>query len=228
MWHTSEGDRVLGGAEAELFRAGLWALVEQIKDEDELGACYCIQLFDELTWSQKLAVLEQLATHLLANETQGPDAAPKLTAVNEAAVGAVFEHISFEIDLEIEENLSVTTWRQRVLAACHESFGMVEVDAAAADGVADDELSIPENPESTRRDLWHPTVQLLADRILWDRDYEMVGQFLDEPPEKAALLRQIMGIDDAYFAVAADDLSSEKDVSNSLQRLTLMLAPFQL
>ncbi|HIK96125.1 MAG TPA: hypothetical protein EYG03_29625, partial [Planctomycetes bacterium] len=120
MWHTSEGDRLLEAAEARLFKAGVTGLVERVKEEARADSGgYSIALFDELTWSQRLAVLESVATHLLTKTGQMPE----LTAVNEAAVGAVFDHISFEIDMEIDDVPSGTVWRQLVLDACHECFG---------------------------------------------------------------------------------------------------------
>ncbi len=217
MWHTSEGDRVLDGEEAALFRAAVLALVERVKDERAEEPAYCIQLFDELTWSQRIAVLEQVASHLLAS-TEKP---PELTAVNEAAIGAVFEHISFEIDSEILHAPHLVKWRQLVLDACLESFGQPVGNCESDDD--DDMPTFPESCQCARHELWHPAVQLLADRILWDRDYEMVAEFLDEPPEKAAMLRQIMGIDDNYFVVAAQDLMSDAEVQSSLKRLSKIL-----
>ncbi len=219
MWHTSEGDRILHGAEAALVRAAVLSLVESIKDEHFQEGGYCVQLFDELTWSQRLAVIEHVATHLL---TPTEDT-PKLTAVNEAAIGAMFEHISLNIDMEIDESPSKLTWRTLVLDACHEAFGIPVNDPATVCEL-DDGPPIPTSVSSVRRDQWHPSVQMLADRILWDRDYEMVDEFLDEPPEKAALLRQIMGIDENYFSVAAVDLTSDEDVRNTLQRLAKILS----
>ena len=216
MWHTSEGDRILDGAEAALFRAAVLALVERVKDERNLEPAYCIQLFDELTWSQRIAVLEHVASHVLAS-TEKP---PELTAVNEAAIGAVFEHVSFEIDSEILDTPNSCDWRKLVLNACYESFGK---PVGSGDSDEDGTPIFPESPECERHELWHATIQMLADRILWDRDYEMVAEFLDEPPEKAAMLRQIMGIDDNYFVVAAQDLVSDAEVQNSLRRLSKIL-----
>ena len=51
----------------------------------------------------------------------------------------------------------------------------------------------------------------------------MMEDFLDEPPEKAALLRQIMGIDDDYFVSIAEDLNSPEAVSATLDRLNGLL-----
>lgn len=222
MWNTSEGDRILQGHESALFKAGVLALVERVKEEAEFEAePYCIVVFDELTWSQRLAVLETITTHLLTNSLP----APKLSAVNESAVAMVFEHISFEIDMEIEEISPGTTWRQLVLNAAHESIRTPDDEEEEEEEESDTDHGtyIPDSPNSQRRDLWHPLVHSLADQILWDRDFEMIETFVDEPPEKATMMRQIMGIDEDYFSTAAEDLNSPEEVSDSLGRLSKLL-----
>ena len=215
MWHTSEGDRTLTGAEARLFKCAVLSLVEFVRDEsdDDFSSWNSgIALFDDLIWSQKLAVLETVTSHLICDS--GP--MPGLTAVNEAAIGAIFEYVSFETDLEIDDRPAQPRWRTMVLDACRECL--------VIDSEIDAEFNVlPTDPLSQDRHNWHAAVQLLADRILWDRDYEMMGEFLDEPPEKAALLRQIMGIDDDYFAAAAEDLNSPKAVVDSLTHLEELL-----
>jgi hypothetical protein len=223
MWHTSEGDRLLEAAEARLFKAGVTGLVERVKEDARVeGSGYSIALFDELTWSQRLAVLESVATHLLTKT----DHMPELTAVNEAAIGSVFDHVSFEIDMEIENVTLDTVWRQLVLDACHECFGdelQKDDDTDGEESAEDDADYLPESASCSRPELWHQLVQSLTDRILWDRDYELMGEFLDEPPEKAAMLRQIMGIGDDYFAAAAVDLHSDQEAGETLRRLAGIL-----
>ncbi|MDG2131036.1 MAG: hypothetical protein P8K08_23760 [Fuerstiella sp.] len=222
MWHTSEGDRLLEGAEARLFKAGLTRLVEQVKEDVRIENSYTIALFDELTWSQRLAVLESVATHLLTQTARMPD----LTAVNEATIGTVFDHISFEIDMEIENRSSREVWRQLTLDACYEYFGdelQNRDEAGREDSAAGDTDYLPESASCGQPDRWHELVQSLADRILWDRDYELMGEFLDEPPEKAAMLRQIMGIGDDYFSAAAVDLHSDQEAGETLRRLAGIL-----
>ncbi|MEQ9409088.1 MAG: hypothetical protein RIK87_15235 [Fuerstiella sp.] len=222
MWHTSEGDRVLTGAEAGLFKAALTELVEQVKCEANDGdPGYSIALFHDLTWSQRLAVLEHVTSHLLLPTMPSP----KLTAVSEAAIGTVFEYISLQIDREMDDQPAGASWRQQVLDACQECFpeSLTENETAISSPHDEDEADFPRSCHCDRRDLWHHLVELLADRILWDRDYEMLSEFMDEPPEKAAMMKQIMGIDDDYFASAADDLNSPLAVQQTLNRLAGLL-----
>lgn len=211
MWHTSSGDRILSGAEAKLFKAALTGLVEETMLSD-CDFCGCgIELFDELTSSQRLAVLEGIATSLLTDTVDMPN----LTAVNESAVAAVFEYARFEVELEIDDCTAGTTWRQMVFDSYHECF--------ANESGSDSEHCCPAHAGSDCRTEWHSAVESLADRVLWDRDFEMVGSFLDEPPEKAAMMRQVLGIDDDYFSAAADDFTTRDAAEQSIGRLTRIL-----
>jgi hypothetical protein len=57
---------------------------------------------------------------------------------------------------------------------------------------------------------WNSEVEELADRILWDSDYEDGDIFMDHPPEKSKELFDWMEISDDYFTVIADDLTDEQ------------------
>lgn len=223
MWNTSEGERILIGAEANLFKAGVLALVQCIKEEGELEENgYCIAVFDQLTWSQRLAVLELVTTHLLRDDAPSPT----LSAVNEAAIAMVYEYVAFEIDLEIEfeEPASSTTWRQLVMYAARDCFWNPELDANPPPD-ASNIAHLPDSALCRDRGVWSSIVSALADRILWDRDFELIETFVDEPPEKATMMRQIMGINEEYFSTAADDLNSPEAVKDSLNRLSALLIP---
>ncbi|MCR9202507.1 MAG: hypothetical protein NXI04_28025 [Planctomycetaceae bacterium] len=223
MWNTSEGDRILNGAEANLFKAGVLALVQCIKEEGELEENgYSIAVFDQLTWSQRLAVLELVTTHLLSES----GISPQLSAVNESAIAMVYEYIALQVDLEIgfAESSGSNSWRTLVLYAARECFWNPENEPNPTDDSLD-VARLPRNPDSRHRDLWTALVRLLADRILWDRDFELIETFVDEPPEKAAMMRQIMGIGDDYFSTAADDLNSPAEVQDSLRRMSAILIP---
>lgn len=223
MWNTSEGERILTGAEANLFKAGVLALVQCIKEEGELEENgYCIAVFDQLTWSQRLAVLELVTTHLLGDA----GAPPQLSAVNESAIAMVYEYIAFEVDMEIgfDEPPTSDSWRSLVLYAARECYWNPQLDPPPAEDTLDI-ADLPDSADSRQRDVWVDLVRSLADRILWDRDFELIETFVDEPPEKAAMMRQIMGIDENYFSTAADDLNSPEEVRESLKRMSAMLVP---
>jgi hypothetical protein len=99
MWRTSEGNRILRGAEWKLFRAGLAVIWDEIEDclvEDDPFASG-IAAFDNLQANQKLALLASVGQAL--RDASVP--MPELTAHCEATVAAVFECTWQSVELEI-------------------------------------------------------------------------------------------------------------------------------
>jgi hypothetical protein len=219
MWHTPEGDRVLRGSEAALLKAAMTDVAERIREESSGHSGqwdYGIQLFDELPWSQRLVLLECVATYLFT-ETDEP---LHLTAVNEATIGVLFEHIRSEIDLEIEDPTHTDTrWRGRVLAAYEACFCVDGIDIT----VDEDDDFVRPVVISEDRDAWSDLVESLADRILWDRDYEMDSLFLDTAPDKAEMIKQYLGIDSDYFSTAAPDVATDEAAASLFQRLDQLI-----
>ena len=116
MWWTQDGARVLQGAEAKLFREALGTIVDMVRDDDEGIWQFDAPPFDILRPNQKLAVLAQVGTALLHENVP----MPRLTAVLEAGVGAIYEVIGVMAEMEIDqpaEELESPTWRELVLAA---------------------------------------------------------------------------------------------------------------
>lgn len=237
MWNTPEGDRRLTGAEAELVRRALAIMVDQLSDslrygagEDELWDSG-VTMYDELTPTQQLAVIKQVAEHLL-RET--PDTL-ELTAVNEAAAYAIFATVASQIEIEIDmakdplaDNMESdpefgfgpewrTFWRQRVVDACRETFDEVQ----SGDEEAGEPFELPAG-ECDDMAEWSEWIERLADRILWDRDFEMGDSFLDTDPAKAALMKQVMGIESDYYISVADEPCEEETdaLLESLRKIT--------
>jgi hypothetical protein len=194
MWRTSTGTRTLVGSEAELVRQLLGFVYFQITvvcslaDEPfESG----ISLFDRLQASQQLALLAEVGQALLRAD-QPP---PKLSSLREATVGMLFEVlracVAEEIADEWEEEEAVRYWRSMVVQVCREAGD--EHGAALLDSGADDS------------DAWDLVVESLADRILWDRDWEMEDLFADAIPERGRQLKRFLGIEDDYFRDIAPD-----------------------
>ena len=136
------------GAEAQLFRKILGVLVDMVRDDDE-GMCqFAAPPFDALQPNQKLAVLAQVGSALLREDQP----LPRLTAVLEAAVGAVYESIRVVVEIEIDEpaeDQGPPSWRELVLAACQEH------------GIED-----LLDPESEDIDEWAILVECLSDAVL--------------------------------------------------------------
>jgi hypothetical protein len=158
MWWTPHGERVLRGAEWELFRAGLdtlWDWVENpVADPDisDTGT----PAFDRLQIGQRLALLASVGT---ASSEEGVSR-PRLTVNIESAVAAVFGQIASEVEKEIDlsrdpdrfpsevekeidlsrdldwlanpdEPEDATRWRRLVLAAYREAMLQDEAEALA-------------------------------------------------------------------------------------------------
>ena len=191
MWRTECGDRTLEGAEAVLFAKALSSLF----NEAMMGTLdyykFYIESFDNLTFGQRISVLEIIGNGLLREDVP----LVRLTAILDGAIAAVFKHIKNEIAYEIDEPESRTNWRELVVAARNQIGGEIE-----------------EIPETTCTDMakWKVELEILSDAILFDTDYEDSKLYTDFPPEKSKELREQMDIPDDYFMAIADDLTDEE------------------
>jgi hypothetical protein len=223
MWHTPRGDRQLIGPEAELVRAGLAMLVDQVSTWAEMGiedpaerVTWHTRPFDLLTTTQQLAVLYEVARHLL---TATPTTLP-LTEVTESTIAAIFDQIHAGIDLEIDEQgddpddpyADLLSWRAQIRAAYKASLSEHEWEELAAQGF---ELPAVDDPDIEQ---WRYLIERLADRILWDRDYEMASLLLDAAPEKADQMKQILGVNQSYFTEIAPEIR-QQDVGQLLKKI---------
>ncbi|MEZ6129301.1 MAG: hypothetical protein R3C59_11510 [Planctomycetaceae bacterium] len=209
MWNTPQGVRVLTGAEAALVQDAVSVLADFVHEEASgYGATFKhgIALFDQLSWTERLTELDRVATALLT--ASGPVFQP--SAVHEAVVGAIFSTVESMVHSEIRcDEPGDQAWRSQVLAACHESLAHKGAEAIEC---------LPVSSSVSDPGIWSDTIEVLADQILWDRDYQLAGDFLDTDPEKAALIREVLGIDDDYFVDAAQDVS-EQSVDPLLRHL---------
>ena len=101
MWHTPNGDRKLTGAEAQAVRASIGFMIDTLECEGKELAepwMFDIPVFDNLSWQQRIALLARVGGSLLQDESPPPE----LTAVNEAAVGAIYENLRHCLQFEIE------------------------------------------------------------------------------------------------------------------------------
>src|SRR5713101_2358762 len=200
MWWTSEGERVLRGAEWELFRealAGIWDQVEDSLENDEDSFVCGIAAFDNLHANQKVSLLALVGNALRDEAVPMPD----LTAHAEATVAAVFEYIrqsiEFEIGFPMDQKVcsEATFWRQLVLAACCE----IEENW---------EEPLPE-PCCDDPGEWETLIEVLAEWILWDYDFCMEGSFLDGDPVVVKNNMKAMGIARDYYLQPAPDPTEE-------------------
>ena len=188
MWRTSCGERILKGAEAIVFAGALEDLIDEAApfefDDYFLGA----SAFDRLTPGQKASALSIVGKGLLRKDVP----AVALTAVSEATIAAIFEHLRNCITFEIDEPECGTNWREQVVAARKEATG-------------ENILS----PKCDAFEEWDIEVQCLADGILWDADYDDERLFVDQAPEQSTELKRLVGVPEGYFLAIPDDLSRE-------------------
>ena len=78
----------------------------------------------------------------------------------------------------------------------------VEVDEPTDDPLPDETC--------TDVDEWVIIVDCLAERILWDYDFEMARHFLDKQPDEARIMKAEMGIPKDYFSQIAPDPTEEQ------------------
>ena len=182
-----------------MFREALGHVTDMVEQEiadDSDPWDFGIPVFDQMQPTAKLALLAEVGWALL----RVTDSCPKLTAINEAVVAALFgdveQSIQIEIDWSKEEaaDNELQAWRKLVLAVFREDADTLDL------------------PESDCEDVgeWKLLVEVLSDRILWDDDFNEAERFLDESPDEAERLRERWGIDENYYsAIPPDPRESE-------------------
>jgi hypothetical protein len=197
MWHTQAGDRILKGAEAQVFAASLVDLISDINlspefDDYELE----IPIFDNLTYNQKITILLVIAKGLFKEDVPMLN----LTALNEAAIAAVFEHLKFSLQVEIDNEDDIKYWRTLVRNA------LVELDYE----------NIPDANEADP-DEWDFAIDFLFELILWDTDY-LMDNLMDDSPEVANTIKKEFGIYNEYFTDIVED-PDDKTVAKYLSEI---------
>ena len=218
MWSTNRGDRILAGAEAELVSAAIDVMIDGLLmsfddawEEDPSWDCDSgVAVFDSLTATQRLALLHDVALHLL---TQTDEPMPR-TAASDAAVAAIFteirDQVAIEIDLSEHDSGGFPPapgqWRDLVLQA-YLSAQPVSFSDEGCTSHLDELLGDTELPDHRCRDIdqWEELIDALADGILRDRDFEMADSFLDVDPTVSQQRRRLMGISEQYFTHVARD-----------------------
>jgi hypothetical protein len=227
MWRTPEGERVLVGAEWELFRNGLclsWDWIEDTFDDDD-GYDFGVEAFDRLQSPQKLALLALVGTALKDESLPRPE----FTSHNEAAIAAIFRQIKASIELEIVAPADCppmsdpTSIRKLVLAAYREVVepeqtnthrGANEAGSAHLSGTTplvvfddddEDRPWLPPTEDCNDLDKWETALYFLVHRILWDDDFDLGDELMDRPSMESGRLMGFIGIDDDYFTAIAPD-----------------------
>ncbi|MDZ4848300.1 MAG: hypothetical protein SGI77_03325 [Pirellulaceae bacterium] len=228
MWSTPEGDRVVCGYEAVLIRDAIAGMIDELEilaDQTSFPPLeYGIPVWDNLTWQQKLATLDQVVRYLL----QSTRSTLPLTAISESAIGAIFAQIKCNVEVELDMSDSedesefheLESWRSLILKVFGEPR-YTDDGSLVGTSIGDDDYSnehYPTGPDDDRTDCWFHVIDRLADRLLWDRDYELEAIFADRDPDSTSKLKGLTGIDNSYFQEIALDLKADQ-VATVIQRV---------
>jgi hypothetical protein len=220
MWHTPSGNRALAGPEAVLIREAIGAMSFWIA---ELGGEYDgysptgVSLFDALDWRSKLAMLAEVGTGLF-DPAMPP---PKLTAINEATIAAIYTTIRTNIIVEIEsvkdcpEEEPPLFWR-KLVHPCLDN----DMPSSAKESLPAVTCDDPNE--------WEWMLDAVEAQVLWDDDYEPFAGVMDGAPEEAARVKACLGIvGDYYEAIAPDPTESDMpQIYETLELLTGRRLPF--
>ena len=146
-----------------------------------------VSVFDDMQRNQQIGMFHTIARALLCED----EPAPALTAVIEASVWCVYQHVLDMLEVEIEEPAEengLPSWRQMVLAASRETQ-------------VSDEL--PREGCKEKED-WKFLVDCLESRVLWDYDWQLEDS-IDLAPEASRRLKDELGIADDYFVAVPPD-----------------------
>jgi hypothetical protein len=189
--------RVLRGAEWDLFRDGLstlWDDIESQQDDEKPGTTG-VKSFDRLIRPKRLALLAQVGKGLHDRREPCPD----LTALNEAAVAAVFAQGRYLVTVEIDAQRSGFDTFSR-----HRTGRPRQLVLAAAREVELDQWTRLPRPRSTNLSEWYDVIQTMLFRILDDIDYLAADIFLDVSPSRSRSMKDVLGITEDYFSAIPD------------------------
>lgn len=176
MWNTSDGERVVTEPEWIVIRTGAINLWESMKAwrEDGEPSDTGIDRFDALTFEQQAWSLYSCLRALRESTIE----CPNLIADTEATIGAIFAGVA-----DMEYSLADNPQLRAAVATASEvpAKDLPKTDTGLID-----------------------LLEVCADRILWDRDYEF-DEIDDADPDTAKHVRGLVTIDDAYFSSAAPE-----------------------
>ena len=207
MWNTSYGDRVLAPAEASLFVEASAYMRDMITAAVEMNESHCtgVAAFDRLQPTQQLTALHLVTMALLKPEIEPPP----LSATLEGTVYAVFKDllslIALEVDYEFDLEPSFKL-RDAILAA-RKANVISDTDWHEP---SEDELNGLPDCTCTDIDRWQHEIEILADQILWDRDFELEALIADQDPFKVAGIKEYLGIGRDYFSPPGPDANSQE------------------
>ena len=113
--------------------------------------------------------------------------------------------IALEVDYEFDDEPSFKI-RGAILAARKTD---VISDTDWHEPSADELNGLPDCT-CTDIDRWQHEIEILADQILWDRDFELEELIADQDPFKVAGIKEYLGIGRDYFSTPGPDANSQE------------------
>ncbi|MCC9601399.1 hypothetical protein LOC67_12660 [Stieleria sp. JC731] len=222
--------RKLTGPHAELYARSLGVMLDVFRDcfahpDDDQHWQFGVHLFDSLDWSTKLTLLLKVSRFALLGKGDAHD----WGALEKAACFSVYQHVYQQLEIESDlidlENRSrcapiwpesgnqesldqteccaeILKWKQLIREAYRED--------AVRDGADDDEIQymLAEEDDDELR-YYFSIIDVLANRLVDDRDFELAPSFMDVDPEIGFIVKESLGISGDYFIQASDATSIE-------------------
>ena len=210
MWPTTHGTRQLSGDEAALVRRVIGTMVDQLVGEGHQKReqyHYHIDWFDNWDYSQRLWLLDCVATALLTTST-APQPAAMLEATVDAIFAELFDLISIEINYEFgDEKKHRKSWRQSTIDAF----------------ITQNSRSPDVRPDDSDESMWSGLVVQIADVILGVRIYQQAESFRDGDPAQTQNFLQQKGLPTDFLQRIPPllDVDETQLVINRIQRLVL-------
>ena len=104
--------------------------------------------------------------------------------------------------------------------ATEEEAEQMQIQASAEFDEFEEEDYLELTPDCRDMKEWEFEIECIADKVLWDRDFELDDLMVDCSPEKAQFLKSYLGIDDAYFTSISPDPINLGHVRKTLRKLT--------
>lgn len=190
-WNTNFGKRVLEGAEAKFYLHILQSAVEfsqeAVEFDDGVEVITGDRIFDSASFEQRVVLWHRCLEALLKPEVP----VPPLTNVLEAAAYFPFAWLTQRVEDEIafadcvEQDDDPLYWRRLIWETLN-ALGMLKVLEAEFEE-EEDILPIEVDCEDSLE--WENCIDELADRIFWDRDWQVTynhPQLLDGIEEEFA------------------------------------------
>jgi hypothetical protein len=190
-WPTTQGLRILRGAEAELVAGAIGMMVDthvaELRDHAEPWS-YGVEWFDQWEPAQRLWLLEQVTTSML-----GRNVIDSPAAMFDATADAIFMEVIDLIQIETEQGSATEaqlftegqrSWREDVLRAWQQQT----------------KRPIEVSDSQTDLGVWQRLITQIADQILGVRVYQRAEAFRDGDITITAAFLRDRGLPEDYLS----------------------------